>query len=205
MEFDFKKADEQKSQTAEQLSRLLKSQHLRFNHNVEFLGKTILDCINFIPPEKPKISLDLVTLNPSGRGGTKSIKPGNIVFNLGILIEGIANGTLIGASVCQIPWLAPFGLLLLYRSFLKASTIEITENEASLLYTMWVFRDKGCNKISQNNLREHINEILTKYGRKVIMQKEVNISLNRLEKIGCIERSENNIWFLRERVIVKYK
>ena len=86
---------------------------------------------------------------------------------------GFANGVFTVASACQIPWLAPFGLLLLYRSLHKASTVELSENEATVLYSMWVFRDRDCNEVSQKKLISYINELLNKYNRESITKKNL--------------------------------
>ena len=207
MSLNFKMADEKKARTAEKLLSLLETAYSELDDTIALTDEMVSNCIDFIPPEEPEITLDLVTLNPSGRGGGKSVKPGNIVLNIGSLIDGIANGVFTVASACQVPWLAPFGLLLLYRSLHKASTVELSENEATVFYSMWVFRDRKCNEISQKKLISYINGLLNKYNRKSITQKELDISINKLEKIGCIVKSDlnSNSWYLRERVAVVYR
>lgn len=82
--------------------------------------------IHITPPEMERMVFHFLTLNAvSGRGGGKSTKPGNIRLNMRKLMEGVANGVFAVVSSYQIPWLAPFAFILLWKSLRDCAEIDL--------------------------------------------------------------------------------
>ncbi|MCK4819866.1 hypothetical protein KA005_29140, partial [bacterium] len=187
MELDYDRAKEKEKEIISNLSFMLHS-NIGLNDGIDQISnKIVSSCISIQPPEKKKIVLHLMTMAPSGRGGGKSTKPGNIVLNIRKLVEAIANGAFAAVSAYQVPWLGIFGLILLWNSLWSSAQVELSENDAAVIWTMWVHRDRENKEISENKLLGKVNDHLAKYDRASITQKDMEFSIKRLEEIKCIK------------------
>ena len=146
-------------------------------------------------------------MSPSGRGGGKSTKAGNIVLNIRKFVEAIANGAFTIVGIYEVPWLGILGFILLWNSLWSAAQIDLSENDAAVIWTMWVHRDKKNNEISDDVLLNKVNDHLVKYGRASITQKDIELSIKHLEEIKSIKRSTNNPknWWLCEWIAPAYR
>jgi len=201
---------EKESEILNELSDILKSRHLNTEDAVKLSKFIVSNAIRVRPPEKEGhnfTSVAKLTMHPSGRGGGKSIKAGNITLNMGKLMEAISSGAFSLLGAYQVPWLAPMAFIILWNSLWRAVEVEITENDASIIWSMWVYRDRESNEIPNSGLLEIVNGRLRKYERSEITQKDLEHSLSNLEKIKCIRRAKNSPdnWWLRESVRPIYR
>lgn len=165
------------------------------------------EAIRVSPPEKEEFVFEYITMSPSGRRGGKSTKAGNIALNMRSLVEAIANGAFAAVSSYQIPWLAPFAFILLWNSLWRSAQVELSENDAALIWTMWVHRDRSNNEIAEDGLLDKLNEHLDKYSRSPVSGKDLEDSLKALEQIQSIKRSKGNPsnWWLCEWIKPAYR
>lgn len=208
MEFDYERGKQKEEEVLESIKSYLVYANLCEAERRQVAEIIVSTSIRVTPPEKEQVAFyRLVTLDPSGRGGGKSTKLGNIRLNVGKLMEGVANGTFAVVSSYQVPWLAPFAFILLWKSLRKSVQVDLTENDAAVIYAMWVYRDRDNNEISEVNLLGNVNCHLTKYDRLPISQKDLQFSISNLAKIGSIQQSSKNPgnWWLCEWVQPVYR
>ena len=207
MELDYDRAEKKKNEIISSLSSILQT-NVGVKDSFDQISKEIVsNCINVRPPEKEKIVLHLITMSPSGRGGGKSTKAGNIVLNIRKLVEAIANGVFAAVSTYQVPWLGIFGFILLWNSLWSSAQVDLSENDAAVIWTMWVHRDRKNNEISDEGLLNKVNDHLAIYDRASITQKDMEFSIRRLEKIKSIKRSKKypKNWWLCEWIAPAYR
>lgn len=202
MELDYERSKEKEKEILELIESHLEEFIVGEDDRRQLAELIRTTSVRIAPPEKERIVLHLVTLTASGRGGGKSTKPGNIRLNMGGLMESVANCVFAVVSSYQIPWLAPFAFIMLWKSLWRGAEINLTENDAAVIYSMWVYRDRNNNEIQKNSLLTYVNNHLQKYGRLLITQKDLEYSIANLTAIGCIKQSRTNPgnWWLCEWV-----
>ncbi len=212
MEYDAEKAKEK----TQELIEIAKSALLKYCHShvLQASEQEALEgarCIvsNFVrvePPEKEPQFFEFITMTEGGRGGGRSVKPGNLFLNVRKLMTNIASSVLTITGTIALPWAAPFAALVIWNNVWSTLSVELSEREAAVLWTMWVDRDKD-NCIPDAGLLERVNRELNINGRSVISQQELDDALDVLKKMGCIKRSavDSKKWWLREWVRVSYK
>ena len=207
MELDYDRADEKKDEIISSLSSILQKNVCVKNSFDQISKEIVSQCITVRPPEKEKVVLHLMTMSPSGRGGGKSTKAGNIVLNIRKLVEAVASGAFAAVSAYQVPWLGIFGFILLWNSLWSSAQVELTENDAAVIWTMWVHRDRKNNEISDEGLLNKVNDHLEKYDRASMTQKDMEFSIRHLEDIKSIKRSKKNPkdWWLCEWIAPSYR
>lgn len=165
------------------------------------------EAIRVAPPEKEEFIIEYITMSPSGRRGGKSTKAGNIFLNMRSLVDAVASGAFAVVGSYQIPWLAPFALILLWNSLRRSAQVDLSENDAALIWTMWAHRDRSNNEIAEVCLLDKLNEHLKKHSRSPVTGKDLEDSLRALEKIQSIKRSRRNPnnWWLCEWIKPAYR
>lgn len=207
MEFGYERENEKRKEIIEQMSLSAPLLHFSEEDRRKISEIITSTSIRMTAPEKELLRFNYLTLNPSGQGGGKSTKAGNIRLNIRELVEAVATGAFATVSSYQVPWLAPFAFILLWQSFLRAAEVELTENDAAIIYSMWVYRVRKNNEISKEGLLEKVNTHLKKYSRNQINQTDLNYSLSKLVSIGSIQQSKHNLgcWRLCEWVQPIYR
>lgn len=158
-----------------------------------------------ITPPEHKSVLQMVTMSVGGRGGGASVKPGNIRLDIRHLVTGIASGVLTVVGVVQAPWTAIFGALVIWDSLYAGARIELSESDASVLWTLWLLCDDK-HTMAEIGLLAKVNAERGKYGRVALTQQDLDDSLQRLTRIQSIERADDESrWWLREWVRVNYE
>lgn len=207
MELDYNRAKEKEEELLSALSCFLNSK-CNVKKSIDRISDEIKSVsINIRPPEKEKVIIHLMTMSASGRGGGKSIKAGNIVLNMRKLVKAIAEGTFAAISSYTYPWLGILGFILLWESLREAAQIDLSENDAVVIWTMWSLRDKENDVVSENGLLDKVNDHLSNYNRVSIVQEDIDFSLINLEKIKCIIRLKSNpvTWRLVEYISHVYR
>jgi len=133
----------------------------------------------------------------------RSVKLGNLRFNLGTLFEAIASGVSAGFAATTVPIVAVFTGLLAIRKLRRAAEVDLSEREALVIWCVWSCEQRGIpattEEIRQCGLKE-----ATRVGSALQPSiAEVQNSLERLEKIGAIRRAEDGSWETHEAVIVQ--
>lgn len=171
-------------------------------NKTEIASKIINHFLDITPPEMEPC-LYFITIGEGGLGGGRSIKPGNIWLNWKkLLVDGIESILTIVGAVAT-PWLVPLAGLVVWNKICSALTIEITERHAAVVWAMWMNRDKE-NCVKDEVILDLVNKELSKYNRSEMSRRELDKILKELEKMKCIERTDENKWWLRERVKITY-
>lgn len=183
---------------------------------LEVATKVISSFTQVTPPEVARLPdsyltgltrHDYVTIRPGGRRGGRTIKPGNILLDLGKLVTFVASSglTIVGAVTVPVPWALLLAAIVIWRNLWTNLKLELSEREAATIWTMWQNRDDD-NCVSDAELLDMVNSELGKYGRGPISREELDDCLERLDRIRCIERSKSDPckWWLKEKVRVEY-
>ena len=197
------KAEEKRKELLKSVQDSIKMPSLS-DQNCAKISEQIINNFTDITPPEIEISFDLVIMRKGGMGGGRSNKPGNILLNWKkLLVNGSESIlTIVGANA--VPWLIPLAALIVWDKIYSASTIEISERHATLIWTLW----KNCDEkkcIEYKLIKDLVNWELGRYNRPKLEQKELDMLLKDLEKIECIEETDENKWWLREWVKVTFE
>jgi hypothetical protein len=165
----------------------------------------VIDNFASIRPPKWDTTIGLLVMRSGGRE-SYSVKPGNITMNMRKLATAISQGALTTAAALKAPWMAIFGAIVLWNSLYTQAKVELSENEGSVLWTMWHLKDQE-NTVATDGLLEAVNGERLKYGGAALTERQFKDALTRLEKIQTIERFAKfgSRWWLREWVSVDYQ
>jgi hypothetical protein len=131
----------------------------------------------------------------------KSVKAGNLRFNLGKLFESAVSSAGVYFTSVAHPIFAVFTGIVALRSLMKAATVEIEERDAWVLWALWISQQHSGASDSATIL-QRLNEEGQRYGKAIDMSvKEVETRLERLEKIRAV-RLRDGQWGVVEAVIV---
>jgi len=206
VEWDKQRESEKRAELLESLTGTLRTCGAS-ESDVSRLAETIFGSyISSQPPEAAGHTLHLVTLSHMGAGGGQSTKAGNIKLNIGKLMEAVASGILTAVGAVQLPLTVPLAALVVWASLWRTAQVPISETDASVLYTMWTYKNTDRD-VPDEGLLDRCNALLEKYGRQKISAQMLQRSLKTLEQIDTIERSPRNssMWWLREWVRVSYR
>lgn len=161
------------------------------------------------PPEAEittEITRDLMTLRPGGHLGARSVKPGNVKLNMRKLVAAVAGGVFTTVGVLQVPWTAVLGALVVWDTLYSAATLELSEREAAVMWTLWQLKDEN-HTVSDAGLLEYVNATRKQFGRNELSRQELKDALTKLEQMGTIKRCsrDKSRWWLREWVRVAYE
>ncbi|APE05729.1 hypothetical protein BM528_08055 [Alteromonas sp. RW2A1] len=168
----------------------------------EFLEKAI----RVSPPEKEPVLMHMVTMAPSGRGGGRSSKAGNIKLNVRTLFDAIANGVFTVISTTQAPWAIPFAAILLWNSIWRNTQVSLSEAEAVTLWVMWQVKDSNKH-VKLEDIKPAIDTHAKKYERPPLSEADIKHALQNLKQIGCIKTAKSaiNTWWLCEWISPTYR
>lgn len=163
------------------------------------------NAIRVTPPEVSRVSLDMVTMAPSGRGGGRSSKAGNVKLNIRALFECASSGVFTVVSATQVTWALPFAAILLWNSIWRNMQVRISEIEAVTLWVMWQVKTQDLTVI-EGDIRPAVDVHAKKYERQTLSDADIKYALRNLSKIGCIKPSKtgSDKWLLCERVSLEY-
>jgi hypothetical protein len=131
----------------------------------------------------------------------KSVKAGNLRFNLGKLFESAVSGAGVYFTAVTNPIFAVFTAIVAVRSLVKAATVDLEERDAWVLWAVWMTQGQG-NTVDEAAILASIREQGQRYGHDVEMSPgEVAVRLGRLEKINAI-RLRGGEWEVIETIVV---
>lgn len=159
-----------------------------------------------------------ITMSPAGGvDSARSTKGRNIFLNLREAAFASLNSipTLMalhekfakGGTSWGLTIAAVIALLALLKTLSSALKVSVSKQTAGILYLMWSVKG-GDDSVSQAGLLEQVNSRFSEYKWEKVDDDDLISELERLEKIGCIERTssyssisvENIRWTLKERV-----
>jgi len=149
--------------------------------------------------ERILITKDESWVPASGR----SVKAGNLRFNLGTLLEAIASGVSAAFTVSAVPIVAILTGLVAVRQLLRAAEVDLAEREALVMWSAWLCEQRG-KPTTTEAIGQCAAEEATRVGSTLRPSTaEVQHSLERLQKIGAIRRVPDGSWETREAVVVQ--
>jgi hypothetical protein len=105
------------------------------------------------PPQDPPNIVEMITVHSMGARGGRSRKPGNVLVNFRKLVEDFGDiGLAVGAGAADYR-LVPLAAMAIWSKVWKQSAIDLSEDEASLVYAMWLGRD-DANLVSREEAFE---------------------------------------------------
>lgn len=146
--------------------------------------------------------LDSVTLNQGSSASDvngSSIKLKNAWFNMEKFFEVIASSAFTLTSVASVPWLAPFGFLLLYRQIRGLMEIKLHEQDAFVLLCLWRCR-KNDMTVTESSAYSQYIRLTSGTNLTTVSFLEFNRSLETLCSLGCIEAAGEDSWRIVERI-----
>lgn len=157
------------------------------------------------PPEESS-QLKLITIRPGGHRGGSSTKPGNVTLNMRKLVIAIASGILTIVGAFAAPWTLVLGALVTWDSLWSCLQLNLSEIEASVLWTLWKNRGED-DTVAKVQVLDAVNRERGHFGKRSLSEREVEDSLEDLQRMGCIEEpaNDNSRWWLREWVIIEYQ
>jgi hypothetical protein len=157
--------------------------------------------VTLTAPLDPPVVIRYITIGDLGKGGGSSRKPGNVTLNWKNLFELVPDITLAGAGAVGVPWLIPFAALYIWMKLWKTTEINLTEEDAFVIYSLWTHRDAG-KKIPENEAFLKTEALAKRHGIPLTKKRFTEI-ISKLLALECIELDSGVIW-LREWVRVKY-
>ncbi|MGI9376002.1 MAG: hypothetical protein ACR2PC_07915 [Tsuneonella suprasediminis] len=131
----------------------------------------------------------------------KSIKPGNLRFNLGKLFESAVSGAGVYFTAVTQPIFAIFVGLVALKSLVDSASIDLDEGEAWVLWASWI----GSQKVGANETADILATLrleAKRLGSDIDMTlSEAEAKLRRLQDIGAVRR-ESDGWVVIETVQV---
>lgn len=171
-------------------------------HSGEHAKKLIGSFVTLSPPLDPPLMMELIVMSRLGQGGGTSRKPGNVTLNWRRLFELVPDATIAGASATEARWIIPFAALYIWMKLWKVATINIEEEDAFVLYSLWLHRNEK-KRIVEEEAFSRTKLLGEKHGLPAMTRKKFDQAISKLLSLECIEMDEGVIW-LREWVRIKY-
>ncbi len=161
--------------------------------------------ITIDPPIENPFMMSFITIDSlKNYNSGKSIKPGNIRFNIKNLIEFLPELVSLGVGmISENPIIVVCGALSLCRKLIDNASLSISKEQAYVIVALWKSCNNSEHRILLNDGFIATNKILNEYGETKITCTKYNILIDSLVKMRCIDLSDNTI-FLREMVSKKY-
>lgn len=172
--------------------------------NADGIAESLLKTyIRLTPPTKPEMIIQMITANPSGSGGGRSRKPGNICLNWRKLMDLVPDATIAAVGGATAPqWLLPFIGLYVWNKLWCSTEEQLTEIEAIVICALWKNKNED-SKIPEDTGFDRTTEACKALARPPLSRQEYDTAINRLLQMECIEMDGGVIW-LREWVCAKY-
>ena len=155
------------------------------------------------PPQDPPVVIEMIMVNSRGASGGISRKPGNVVVNFNRFVRDFGDIGLSVAAGASEKWLIPLAALAVWKKISVHSTLELTKEQASLVYSMWLNREDG-NLISREQAFE-MGKLVYRLNRLAELDDDsFSQTLFDLTSFGCIELHPSGKIWLREWVKSNY-
>jgi hypothetical protein len=145
-------------------------------------------------PDKPLLRFER---GPNAELIASSVKPSNIVVNLGNLLRAVGSGATAILSHMSNPLLCVTAILMLIQDLVKAVTVNIPGECAYVLLAVWNLRHSAAAPIAVD---EETNRIMEAYGHSKIPRERIKRCLDMLVTYECINISLTGIYRVNETV-----
>ncbi len=206
MEWDYDRKEEKEAELLREIETQLRLAEVPEKQIKTTAREFFEQSVRITPPEKKAMVMELITMHPSGRGGGKSTKAGNIRLNIDSLFNAVASGVFTVISAAQAPWAIPFAGILLWNSIWQCVKVDLSENDAVTLWAMWKVKDEN-KLVSEEDIKGAVDSHAQKYQRPTLSEADIKFAIKNLSTIGCIERPRNapNKWWLCEWIAPAYR
>jgi len=199
------KLEERAEEKRKELTDIVKGVIQNYDiQNKEEISSRIVNHFSNITPPEMDLTTHFITIRQGGLRGGSSTKPGNIWLNWRKLLLGASESILTVAGAVAVPWLIPLAGLVVWNKIWSVSIVDITERHAVVIWIMWLNKDLE-NCVKGRAILNLVNKELSEYNRPKMNRRELDMLLEDLKKMKCIEETEKNKWRLRELVKVVYK
>lgn len=164
------------------------------------LASQLVDSLcRFSPPQDPPRVIEMITVHSMGASGGRSRKPGNIVVNFRSLIGDFGDIGLAAGAGATDKSLIPLAAMAIWIKIWNRSKIKLTQEQASLVYAMWLNREPE-NLISSEEASAMYKLICINQGRPEPSDESFNEALSALVSFGSIAWHKSGKIWLREWV-----
>ena len=206
MEWDYDRKTEKEAELLVEIENQLRLAEIP-EEQIKTTAKEFFEkSVSITPPEKKAMVIEMITMHPSGRGGGRSTKAGNIRLNIGSLFNAVSGGVFTVISAAQAPWAIPFAGILLWNSIWQSVKVDLSENDAVTLWAMWQVKDED-KLVSEKDIKGAVDRHAAKYQRSTLSEADIKFAIKNLSAIGCIKRPRDDPskWWLCEWIAPAYK
>ena len=209
MELDYERAKEKTAELVAAVERVFYSTGASESSAAESHQAAVDVVSNYasiVPPEKEPVLIHLVTMNIGGHGGGESTKLGNVGLNMKKLCIAVSKGAFATVATLKTPWLTFFAALILWDEFWSCTKAPLSEDDALVLYAMWMNKDSE-QRIAANDVETKVNAERAKVNQPPLSTAQIRSSIKTLEQIRCIKRAKDapSKWWLCEWVSFTYR
>ena len=155
------------------------------------------------PPMNPPVVIEMMTVHSMGARGGRSRKPGNLLINMRALASEFGDAGLAAATGAVDHRLIPLAALSIWNKLWAHAKVDLTAEQASLVYAMWLQREDG-NLVSRNDAYEMCKIVYANNGLPKPSFAAFENAINCLIEIRCIEWHKSGKIWLREWVRCTY-
>jgi len=156
--------------------------------------KTFSAFCRISPPLDPPQVAHMMLLHDSGREGGLTRKPGNILLNWRNLYRESGDLVLSVAGAGLSKWLIPFAALSVWNKVYTHSTIDITKEQAVIIFSLW----RDCDSKHIADIEKGFNaanSLFIGYGWPKISKSHYTQILKELAKLKCIKLIDvKSVW-----------
>lgn len=206
MEWDYDRKTEKEAEFLVEIESLLRLAQIP-EEQIKTTAKEFFEkSVSITPPEKKAMVAKLITMHPSGRGGGRSTKAGNIRLNIGSLFNAVSGSVFTAISADQAPWAIPFAGILLWNSMRQSVKVDLSENDAVTLWAMWQVKDAN-RLVSEEDIKAAVDRHAAKYQRSTLSEADIKFAIKNLSAIDCIKRPRDDPskWWLCECIAPAYR
>lgn len=165
---------------------------------------TILLVMNYTTSAIPESNLDRIVVKKEERwlpSSGVSFRPGHVRFNLGALFEVIVSTAAAAVAATTSPPAAILAGILVIRSLVKCMEIQLTEDDALVIWAMWKCDQKGIPLQAQSVISCVNAEIESTKQREPMQASAVEAALDKLVRLSVLQNCNGN-YIINDEVIV---
>lgn len=168
-------------------------------NDADLATRVVSSLCRLSPPKDPPVVIEMMTVHSMGARGGQSRKPGNLLINMKSLVSEFGDIGLAGAAGAVDHRLVPLAALSIWNKLWAHTKIELTAEQASLVYAMWLQRDDG-NLVSRADALGMCKLVYKNNGLPEPTSQDFDETVSMLLELGCIEWHKSGKIWLREWV-----
>lgn len=154
------------------------------------------------PRHNGQVKMKELMIVESDMTAGKSIKPSNITLDWKKLFESTSEVILTCVGIPRIPWLAILAAIVIVNKIYPLLVIHLTERHAIVVWAIYAAEKPVSEEEILKLINDKIESLDPKNRRRwyKMDQTELIRLLDELNKWKCIDKNEENLWYLREKV-----